>query len=519
MNISKQLYETANKYGNREAIYFEGIRLTYRELNEQVSMLAKGLKANGIKRGEHIGVSLQNSIQFIVAYYAIARIGAAFVPVNPYFKEKEAEQVINQSDVTVLFCDAARQYQKICAKINDFKLKIAVGFTAPGFKSFEDFLLGVDEDEVVHEPPKNDLAAIMYTSGTTGQPKGAMLTHKNLLSSTMEAGHRMQVTEEDVFIIPSPLFHIFGVTFILRALISGGKLVLMRKYSVTNTLKLIEQEKVTVHPGVPTMFNLELNSPDIDKYDLSSLRIAGEVAAAPSSIELINQIRTKMNCDVLIAYGMTETSATVTITSLEDSDEIRAKTVGKTIRGTEIKIVDEAKNECGCGEVGEIVCRGPGVTRGYYKMPEETEKVIDAEGWFYTGDLAAKDESGYIKVVGRKSDTVISGGFNVYPKELEGALHEYDGIADAAIVGIPDPLLGEAVVACIVKQNDADLHVSELEEYMKKHFVKYKLPKYYLFLEELPVMPSGKISKQKLKEIAEEKWLASETPSKMGNYS
>lgn len=510
LNISNQLYETTEKYGNREAIYFEGIRLTYKELNEQVSMLSKGLLVNGVNRGDHIGVSLQNSIQLIVIYYAIARIGAVFVPINPGFKENETNHIINQSDVTVLFCDAARHFQKTCSKIKNFKFKISVGFTDPDFVSYEDLLMAVEKDEYIHEQPKEDLATIMYTSGTTGKPKGAMLTHRNLLSATIAAGRRMQVTEEDVYIIPSPLFHIFGVTFILRALTSGGKLVLMRKYSVTNTLKLIEQEKVTVHPGVPTMFNLELNFPQIDKYDLRSLR-TGEVAAAPSSIELIKKIREKMNCNILIAYGMTETSATVTITSFEDSDGVRSETVGKTIPGTEVKIVDECRNECDIGEVGEIACRGPGITKGYYKKPKETAEVIDEEGWFYTGDLATKDKSGYIRIVGRKSDTIISGGYNVYPKELEDTLHEYTGIADAAVVGTPDPLLGEVVVACIVKQQGAEILLPELEEYMKNNFVKYKLPKYYMFMEALPVMPSGKISKLKLKEIVEENLLTSET--------
>lgn len=512
LNISKQLYETTEKYGDREAIYFEGIRLTYNDLNEQVSMLAKGLIKNGVNSGDHIGVAMQNSIQFIVTYYAIARIGAVFVPINPEFQEKEAEHIILQSDVTVLFCDGARHYNNICSKIDDFKLKISVGFTDKNFTSYEDVLQKVDQNESIHQEPIDDLSTIMYTSGTTGKSKGAMLTHTSVLSVTLAAGERMQVTEEDIFIITSPLFHIMGVTFILRALTCGGKLVLMRKYSVRNTLKLIEQEKVTVHPGVPTMFNLELNSPYIDKYDLSSLR-TGEIAAAPSSLELIRQIQTKMNCNVLKAYGSTETSPTLTITSIDDNHEITAETVGKAIAGAEVKIVDNDRNECATGEVGEVICRSPGIMKGYYKMPEETDKVIDKNGWYYTGDLGTKDENGYIRIVGRNSDTIISGGYNIYPKEIEDVLHEYPGIADAAVIGVADPILGEAVAVCIVKKPNQNVSLTELKAFMLKSFVKYKQPKYYEFFEAFPVMPSGKISKLKLKEIVEAKLSESKATS------
>lgn len=503
LNISKVLRETAEKYPDREAIFYEGIRKTYRELNEDVSMLAKGLIEEEIESGDHIGVALKNSYEYVTIFFATARIGAVLVPINPMFSEKESSYIMKQADIVALFCDGERFYENTCKEIDNFKFKVSVGFEHENFISYQSLMKPLQQDEIIHIEPKDNFFTIMYTSGTTGRPKGAMLTHTNVLSTTIESAKVMQCTEEDVFLIPSPLFHIFGVTFLLRSTYVGGKIVLMESYSVRKALKLIEEERVTVHPGVPTMFTLELNSENLHEHDLSSLR-TGEIAAAPSTVELIKKIRKEMNYNPLIAYGSTETSATLTITSFSDSDEIRASTVGKVIPNAEIKTVDDKGNECQPGEVGEIVCRGSGVTSGYYKMPEETKEAFSEDGWFHTGDIGVIDEEGYVSIVGRKSDMIIKGGYNVYPVELEETLHEHPDIVDATVIGLPDELYGEIICACIIKKRDSSLTEEDLRTFMEDHFVKYKLPDRYEFMEEFPTTSSGKISKLMLKELFEQ---------------
>lgn len=502
LNISKQLRKTSQRFSSREALYCGGIRKTYKELDEDVSMLAKGLIENGVKPGDHIGVALKNSYEYVTIFFATARVGAVLVPINPMFSEEESKYIMKQSDIVVLFCDGERFYNKLCDKIDNFKFKVSVRFKTSGFIPLEELKHPLENDEIIQVEPKNNLFTIMYTSGTTGRPKGAMLTHSNVLSTTIQAAKLMECTKEDVFLIPSPLFHIFGVTFLLRSVYSGGKIVLMESYSVTNALRLIETEKVTVHPGVPTMFTLELNSDKFHKYDLSSLR-TGEIAAAPSPIELIKQIRRDMNCNPLIAYGSTETSATLTITSFTDSDEIRSETVGRSIDGAEIKIINSKGELCDYDEVGELVCRGTGITSGYYKMPEETKEAIDKDGWFYTGDMVTIDEEGYVRIVGRKTDMIIKGGYNIYPTELEETLHEHPDIVDVAVIGLSDELYGEIICACVIKRKNSFINEESLRTFMEERFVKYKLPDRYEFMDELPTTPSGKISKLLLKEIFE----------------
>lgn len=497
-NVSKQLYDISQRYPNHEAIYCDGERYTYSELNSLASMLAKGLLRKGVKPGSHIGVAVQNSTEFVIIFYAISRIGCVLVPINPSFTKKEAEYIIKQSDINVLFCDSLNYYADLCNAYPNIDLKVSINFQHKDFVDFESIFMSLEKNEIIHKYNRDDLIAIVYTSGTTGNPKGAMLTHTGVLYTTKSAGKRMKITENDVFLLPNPVFHIFGITFILRALICGGKLVIMKKYSVKEALRLIEQEKVTVHPGVPTMFTLELNSEYLNYFDVSSLR-TGEVAAASCPVEIIKRIRNEMGCNILIAYGLTETSAAASITSFNDDDFTRSETVGKPIDGTDIKIVNEKRIECKIGEVGEIAVRGPGVMKGYYKMPDETSKVFDEEGWFYTGDLGFKNESGYITIVGRKSDVIITGGYNVYPKEIEELLHQYDGVSSCAVVGLPDDIYGEVVSACIVTKKGVNISEANISNYLQNKLVHYKVPRKFFFLKELPVTPSGKVSKLMLK--------------------
>lgn len=503
LNVSNTLKEAAKTFYDREAAVVGERRMTYGELDQEVTKLANQLIQLGVKSGDHVGISLQNSLEFIIAFYAIARAGAVIIPINPFFSKEESAYVVEQSQAKLIFCGEKAYFQELRYEIETLEKLISVGFEEDEFISYSRLMMRGSPKEPLHVEPKEDLFAILFTSGTTGRSKGAMLTHENVLYSTLSAAKVMKCTEEDIFLMPNPLFHIFGVTFILRAASCGGKLIVMEKYSVTKGLELIEKEKVTVHPGVPTMFTLELNHPDFSKYNVSSLR-TGEMAAAPCPVEVVKRIRKEMNCNVLVAYGMTETSATLTITGFEDSDELRSETVGRPIPGVRIKIVDENREECETGRVGEIACKGPVVTKGYFNMPEETAKAIDHEGWFYTGDIATIDESGYVRIVGRKKEIIIRGGFNIYPRELEESLHQHPDIVHAAVIGLPDEIYGEITCACVVLKKGSKASEESLAEYMKQRFVKYKIPDTIMILNELPVTPSGKISKLKLKEKIEQ---------------
>ena len=502
-NVSEMLKVTASRFTNREAIYDETKRMTYGELDQEVTRLAKGLTDLGVTSGDHVAIALTNSCEFVIAFYAIARAGAVSIPVNPFFSKQEASYILQQTGAKIIFCSAEKYYGELQQEIEHLETLISVGFKAGGYVSYESLIESNKNVEDVQVEPKEDLFSIMFTSGTTGKPKGAMLTHENVLFSAIAGAKVMKCTETDVFLIPNPLFHIMGTTLIIRAIYCGGRLVVMKKYSVTNALSLIESEKITIHPGVPTMFALELNSSDFDKYDYSSLR-TGEMAAAPCPVEIVKQIRTKMHCNVLVAYGSTETSATLTVTGFDDDDTLRSETVGRAVPGVKLKVVDDNRQGLGIGEVGELACKGPGVTKGYYNQPEETAQAIDHEGWFYTGDIATIDENGYVRIVGRKKDVIIRGGFNIYPRELEEALHEHPEVAEVAVIGLADPLFGELTCACIVLKYGASSSEEAFQEYMKERFVKYKIPDKVVFLEELPVTASGKLSKLKLQQEMEE---------------
>lgn len=497
-NVSDLLKITANKLMNREAIFDEKRRMTYKELDCEVTKLAKGLINSGVHSGDRVAVAIINSVEYVVAFFAIARTGAVIVPLNPSFSKTESSYIVQQTNAKVLICSEESYYSELRQEIESLEMLISVGFRGENYLYYDDLLVGNGLDDI-HVEPIDHLFTIMFTSGTTGRPKGAMLTHGNVLFSASSASKIMECTEEDVFLIPNPLFHIMGVTFLLRAIFCGGKLVVMRKYSVGNALKLIESERVTIHPGVPTMFILELNSTNFDKYDLSSLR-TGEMAAAPCPVEVVKRIRSEMNCNILIAYGSTETSATLTLTGFDADDQVRAETIGRPLPGVEIKVVDENRQECGVDEVGELACRGPGVTKGYYNSPIETAQAIDQAGWFYTGDMVTVDANGYVRIVGRKKEMIIRGGYNIYPRELEETLHQHPAISEAAVIGLPDQLFGEMTCACIVLREGKTVTEEELLVFMKEHFVKYKIPDKFLILDSLPVTASGKISKIRLKE-------------------
>lgn len=503
-SVSELLSRKSGKFSNEEAVVDEVSRVTYAQLHEKSTQLAAYFQQRlKVEKGDRIAISIPNCTEYVIAFYATLKLGAVIVPLNPSYQKEEIEYVICKTEPKVIITDDVEKVQQVA---QDKNLQYAILTVYE--EQHEDSIQRILSNEHLQledvDTDKDDLAVIMFTSGTTGQPKGAMLTQGNILYSAHAGATAMQATPEDNYLIPNPLFHIMGVTFMLRSLWTASTIVLMRKYSVREALKTIEREKVTIHPGVPTMFILELNTEHFDKYDLSSLR-TGEMAAAPCPVEIVKRIRKEMNCNILVAYGATETSATLTITSFDDSDELRAETVGRAIPGVDIKVVNEFGKKCTVGEIGELLCRGPGVMKGYYKMPEETEEAFDEYGYFKTGDMAMIDENGYVRIVGRKKEMIIRGGFNIYPREIEEVLHEHPAIKEAAIVGIPHAIYGEVPIACISLKEQEEIEEDEVIAFLSDRFVKYKIPEQVIIFDDLPVTPSGKISKLMIKQSIENK--------------
>lgn len=497
-NVNELLLRQCVTFAKKEAVIDENSRLTYRQLNELSTKLAAYMQQQlHVQKGDRIAIGISNSVEYVIIFFATLKLGAIVVPMNPFFQRDELEYIIRTVDAKVIFTDDVVTVGEIK---RDHQLSYSV-LTVEKQKGAHTLAEVLENNENLHDVDvtKDDLGVIMFTSGTTGKPKGAMLTHGNILYTGRAGAMAMNATEKDNYLIPNPLFHIMGITFMIRSLWTGAKIVLMRKYSVREALQTIEDEKITVHPGVPTMFVLELNSEYFDQYDLSSLR-TGEIAAAPCPVEVVKKIRVKMHCNVLVAYGATETSATLTITSFEDNNELRSETVGRAIPGVDIKVVNEYGKICKIDEVGELLCRGPGIMKGYYQMADETAEAFDEHGYFKTGDMATIDENGYVRIVGRKKEMIIRGGYNIYPREIEEVLHEHPKIKEAAIVGVPHDIYGEVPIACVSLKITFENAEEEIIAYLTERFVKYKIPEKVVIFENLHVTASGKISKLMIKD-------------------
>lgn len=501
------LAQSTSNHPDKEALYDGKLRWSYQELKEKTDRLAAALYQIGVQKGDRIIACVPNCNEFVVIYFAIARIGACLIPANTRYQSEELNYIISNSGAKAVFVvedyDHASMIQSNMGLCNPaLKHIFTVRFKKEPFLSFDEL---IEQGDINHLPEldinsEQDIFSILYTSGTTGKPKGAMLTHLNFVSSAVGTTQQLKADHTDVFLLVVPVFHIFGmVPGILSAIESGAKIVMMERFYPEKALSLIESERITIHHGVPTMFIMELNDPALKKTDLSSLR-TGIIAAAPCPPEVIKQIRTEMGCDVIVSFGATETSAGISYTSFDDSDEIRAETVGKSIPGTEIKIVDRNKQELAIGEVGEIICRGPGIMKGYYQMPDKTNEVLDADGWYLTGDLGMIDQHGYLRIVGRQKDLIIRGGFNIYPSEIEDLLYHHPAIMEVALIGLPDRVLGEVTCAVVKRKPDMDLTKEEIISLLKGKVANYKLPDQIVFMDHLPVTASGKIKKIKLKE-------------------
>lgn len=518
--------------GDREFLVYpdRDLRFTYKEFNERVDMLAKGLLSIGIEKGDHVGIWAKNVPDWLTFLFATAKIGAVLVTVNTAYKSHELDYILKQSDMKALaIIDGFRDINYIktvydlvpelkkhprgrlnSSEYPHLKSVIYVGQEKHRgmYNTNELMLLGKhqsddDLNKVKATLDNNEVINMQYTSGTTGFPKGVMLTHRNILNNGHGIGHRMKFTEEDRLCIPVPLFHCFGIVLgVLAILTHGGTMVMVELFDPLLVLSAIQKEKCTAVHGVPTMFIAELTHPMFDMFDMSSLR-TGIMAGSTCPIETMKEVMDKMNMtEITSVYGLTESSPGMTQSSADDSIERKANTVGVAFDDVEVRIIDPDTNiELKPGETGEICCRGYNVMKGYYKMPDKTKEVIDVDGWLHSGDLATVDEEGYYTIVGRKKDMIIRGGENIYPREVEEFLYTIDGVQDAQVAGIADEKYGEIVGAFVIKEEGSCLEEEDIRDYALDNIARYKVPKHVFFVDEFPLTASGKVQKFKLSEL------------------
>ncbi|MGD8192424.1 class I adenylate-forming enzyme family protein [Brevibacillus ginsengisoli] len=478
--------------------------ITYKEMASQVTLLANGLSRFGIRKGDRVVICLPNWHEMAIIYFALAKIGAMLVPCNVKYREEEISRIVQNSGAKAVFIMEEHHHLDIMNKIGRQRIQhiFSVRFIGDDVTSLEE-LMEIGQEA---EPPSDviqseDVFTIIYTSGSTGQPKGAELTHRNVLHVAISTASNLGATCRDVFYVPVPATHVFGlVAGMLTAISVGAKILFLPKYHPIKALELIEKEKVTIHLGVPTTFKLELNSLSDHHFDLSSLR-TGIIAGAPCPAEIVRRVRTEMNCNVAISYGTTETSAGISFTRFEDSEILRTETVGKAVDGADIKVVNDEGIEVGRGEIGEVVCRGAGVMKGYYNSPSITKECLDQDGWFHTGDLGTMDNEGYIRIVGRKKEVINCGGFKIYPPEIENLFYKHPAVLEVAVFGMPDQVLGEVPCAAISLKEEYAKDEEIMKDFIKEKIAKYKVPKRIVFMDDFPKTESGKIKKRELIQI------------------
>jgi fatty-acyl-CoA synthase len=512
------------------------LRYSYAEFREAVEGCARALMALGIKKGDHVAVWGQNVPEWVTLQFAMGKVGAVLVTINPAYKSHELKYVLDQSDAAALFLTEGVRHANFLQILQDavpalaeaedgnlaieelpfLKNVILMGAEPPvglPVMSFGEFLkrgedvsgeeLRARQDSLDAE----DVINMQYTSGTTGFPKGVQLTHTNIVKNAFYIGECMKLGPEDRVCIPVPFFHCFGcVLGTLNTVTHEGTMVPVESFDAEEVLEAVDRERCTALLGVPTMFIAELDHPDFEDYDTSSLR-TGIMAGSPCPMEVMKKVVDVMGAnEITIAYGQTESSPVITQTRTDDPLQLRVSSVGRKLPDVEVRILSvETDEDCEPGEQGELLTRGYHVMRGYYKMEEKTGEVIDDQGWLHTGDLAVMDEDGYVRITARAKDMIIRGGENVYPREIEEFLYTHPEISDVQVYGVPDEKYGEKVAAAIQLREDAELTAEDVKAFCRESIARYKVPEFVDFVEEYPMTASGKIQKYKLREAAVER--------------
>jgi long-chain acyl-CoA synthetase len=502
--LAELVRDVAQRNGAKPALIFADTRISYAELNAQIELAANGLAARGVAKGDRIALLVPNIPEFIVAYYAILRLGAIVVPINVLFKAEEITYVLQDSEANALILFAGFAPQGIAAveRVPSVSNVIVVGDVATrGTISWEALTDGSAPRRSPFKDTPSGIAAICYTSGTTGRCKGAMLTHRNFIANCeqMERMQRGCAKESDVLLLVLPLFHIYAMNCAMNAFFrAGATIVLIRRFDALQVLELIQQHRCTMFHGAPPMYITWANTPTLGDYDLSSMRFAFS-GAAPLPVQVLDRFQTVTGVEITEGYGLTETSP---VTHFNCAAAVsKPGTVGPPIPGVEVRLVDDEDRDVAPGEPGEIICRGENITIGYWRNPAATAEAM-RNGWFHTGDIATIDEDGYYSIVDRKKDMINSGGFKVWPREVEEVLFKHPAVREAAVVAMPDAYWGERPIAFIALKDRQSATQEELIAYCKECIACYKAPYLVTFRDELPKSPTGKVLRRVLREEA-----------------
>ena len=535
ITVGDMLSNIAKKYPTKLAVKYIEVNYTrtYYEFNKEVDKYAKGLLGMGIGKGDHVAIWATNYPEWLILFFATARIGAVLVTVNTNYKEAELEYLLSNSDSKALFiCDGIKDIDcekiiySVCPELKTSKpgelhneklpfLRYVVSldnwydgmYNWSQIPYFGVLISNEEFNAIKHSIDPDDVVNMQYTSGTTGFPKGVMLTHNNIVNNGKAIGDCMKFSSKDKLCIPVPFFHCFGMVLaIMAAVTHGAAMVPLLWYTPMKVMHAVEYEKCTAVHGVPTMFIRILEHRDFSRYDFSSLR-TGIMAGSPCPVKVMRDVVDKMHMsEITITYGQTEASPACTMTTVDDPLEIRVNTVGKEMPFMETKIVDpDTGEDLPDGTPGEFVVRGYNVMKGYYKMPEATAAAIDKDGWLHTGDLAIRDSGGYYRITGRIKDMIIRGGENIFPKEIEDFIYTHPDVVDVQIVGVPSEKYGEEAYAFVIKRPGSSVTEKDIQTYVANNMARHKVPSYVEFIDQMPMTASGKIQKFVLRDMAKAK--------------
>lgn len=536
ITVGDLLEQVATKFPQRNAVKYidRDYQRNWKEFNAEIDEVAKGFLASGIKKGEHVAIWATNVPEWLLTLFACCKIGAVLVTVNTNYKVFELEYLLRQSDSKMLVMTKGTKYGDYVAIVNELcptlknqeknnlsfpMLPSLTSVVVSGLEEIPAGMMGFNElferaksisdadyEKIKSEQDPQDVINMQYTSGTTGFPKGVMLTHYNIVNNGKSIGDCMKFTEEDRLCIPVPFFHCFGLVLAVMACIThASSMVPLESYRPIDFLRAIQDEECTAIHGVPTMYIAALEHKDFKTFKFPRLR-TGIMAGSPCPIKVMKQVVEEMGMtEITISFGQTEASPVCTMTTTDDSIERRVSTVGKAMPHIECKIVDiETGEELGPNMQGEFCARGYNLMKGYYKMEEATKQAIDEDGWLHSGDLCEVDEHGYYRVTGRMKDMIIRGGENIYPKEIEEFLYTEEKVKDVQVIGVPSEQYGEEVMVCIVLKQDASMTEEEVKEKVRANMARHKVPSYVAFMDDFPMTASGKIQKFKMREWAVE---------------
>jgi long-chain acyl-CoA synthetase len=494
-NLASNIIAAAKEHGSRPALKLDDFELSWEQLENATARAAALLAEEGVQPGDRVGLMLPNIPQFPILYYGILRAGGIVVPMNVLLKEREVAYYLEDSGAELLFAwegmiDGARAGAE----------KTGATVVEVDFEGFVKRIMETEPREEIADRDGSDTAVLLYTSGTTGSPKGAELTHDNLRTNAETCSALYDGGPEDVMLGALPLFHAFGQTCAMNvSVVTGACLSLIPRFDPEKALEIFQRDGITLFLGVPTMYGAMLHTPGRENYDTSSLRVCVSGGSA-LPVELLSSFEEAFGCAILEGYGLSETSPTASFNHLDR--ERKPGSIGTPIKDVEMKLLDEDGNEVADGEVGEIAIKGPNVMKGYWKKDDATAEAI-VDGWFHSGDLAKRDEDGYYFIVDRKKELIVRGGYNVYPREIEEVLYEHPAVREAAVIGVPDESMGEEVGAAVALKDGESASEDEIKAFVKEQVAGYKYPRRVWFVDELPKGPTGKILKREIEAPAE----------------